>query len=500
MAHLLLHLLQFLHGGHAAGHTRHSRHATAATETLLGGLTLAVLALAALGLLFRGGAAAAHARHAELAGHARHHLLRLVEALDKGVDLRDGHARTVGNALAARGVEDLGILTLFGGHTADNCLDAVELLFVDHVSHLRHLLAARHHLEQVADGAHLADHEHLVKEVVERHLARADLRCGLLGLLVVEGGLSLLDEGEQVAHTEDAARHALRVEDVEVVELLAGRCKKNGLAGDLTDGQRGTTAGVAIELGEHDTGEVHAVTEGLGSLDGVLADHRVDDEEDFIWVHSVADIASLRHERFVDTEAAGGIDDDHVVLGALGFLDTGLGDGNRVAVGGAHLVLAGVDGRAGVRREGGHAGALAHDLELLDRARTLEVTGHEHGRVSVLRQVLGELAGERRLTGTLKAGEHDDGGRVLRELEATRLAAEDLHEFLVDDLDHLLGRVERLGDLGASGALLDALDKAADDGQRDVGLEQREADFAGRRVDIGLGQLALAAQPGEGGL
>ena len=48
-------------------------------------------------------------------------------------------------------------------------------------------------------------------------------------------------------------------------------------------------------------------------------------------------------------------------------------------------------------------------------------------------------------------------------------------ELLVDDLDDLLGRVQRLADLLAAGPLLDRVDELLDHGQRDVGLEQRDA-------------------------
>ena len=71
-------------------------------------------------------------------------------------------------------------------------------------------------------------------------------------------------------------------------------------------------------------------------------------------------------------------------------------------------------------------------------------------------------------------------------------------ELLVDDLDDLLGGVQRLADLGAAGALLDRRDEVLDHRQRDVGLEQREPDLARGGVDVGLGQLSLAAEVLEG--
>ena len=71
-------------------------------------------------------------------------------------------------------------------------------------------------------------------------------------------------------------------------------------------------------------------------------------------------------------------------------------------------------------------------------------------------------------------------------------------ELLVDDLDDLLGGVERPADLRAEGPLLDRADELLDDRQRDVGLEQRDADLARGGVDVGLGEPALAAQVLEG--
>src|SRR4029079_15587922 len=95
------------------------------------------------------------------------------------------------------------------------------------------------------------------------------------------------------------------------------------------------------------------------------------------------------------------------------------------------------------------------------------------------------------------ARETDPPGGVLGEWEPPRLAAEDPDELLVDDLDDLLRGVQRTGDLGALRPLLDPRDEGADHRQRDVGLQQRDADLARGGVDIGIGEPALAAQVGQ---
>ena len=61
----------------------------------------------------------------------------------------------------------------------------------------------------------------------------ASLPGHLGGLVLVEGPLGLLDQGEDVAEVEDAGRHPVGVEDVEVLELLAGRGEHDGPAGEL---------------------------------------------------------------------------------------------------------------------------------------------------------------------------------------------------------------------------------------------------------------------------
>ena len=170
----------------------------------------------------------------------------------------------------------------------------------------------------------------------------------------------------------------------------------------------------------------------------------------------------------------------------LGLVDRPPGDRDRVA-----------DAVAGLGGEHRHAGPLADHLQLGDRVRPLQVGGDEQRRVALLLEPQRQLARERGLTGTLQAGQHDHGRRVLGEPQPPRLAAEDRDELLVHDLDDLLRGVQRLRHLRARGAFLDPRDELPHHGQRDVRLEQGDANLAGGRVNVGLGQPSLAAQRGE---
>jgi len=80
---------------------------------------------------------AAHLGHEALLGfgaagaHGFEHLAHLGVLAEEVVDLLDGGARTLRDALAAAAVDEGGVGALFAGHRVDDDLDAVELLFVD---------------------------------------------------------------------------------------------------------------------------------------------------------------------------------------------------------------------------------------------------------------------------------------------------------------------------------------------------------------------------------
>ncbi len=67
----------------------------------------------------------------------------------------------------------------------------------------------------------------------------------------------------------------------------------------------------------------------------------------------------------------------------------------------------------------------------------------------------------------------------------------------MDDLDDRLGRRQRREHLGADRLRFDLRDEVLDDGQIDVGFEQRDAHFASDFVDVGFGQPPAACQPLE---
>ena len=250
-------------------------------------------------------------------------------------------------------------------HREDDRLDLAQLAVVD-VGALELLAEPRDHADDRLERAHAPHHAVALQEVLERELPGAEAALHLLLLVRLGGLLGLLDQREHVAHAEDARGHAVGVEVLELVELLAGGGELDRLAGDRLDGEGGPAARVAVELRQDDAVEVDPLGERLGDGDGLLAGHRVEDEEDVVRLHGLAHRGELLHQRLVDLEAAGGVDDDDVAALRLRLLEPVPRDRHRVL-------------RRAVEVDG-DLDLLAELLELVDRRGPLEVGGDERRR------------------------------------------------------------------------------------------------------------------------
>src|SRR5690625_1270868 len=239
------------------------------------------------------------------ASHGPHHRLGLVEPLHHLVDLGDGGTRTLGDPGAAGTIENFGVGALGRRHRLHDRLHPDHIPLVEVLQLLAHLAHSGQHAEHLLHRPELLHLLHLGEEVIQGELAvTADLLGEFGGLLLIEGFLGLLDEGEHITHVQDAGGHPVRVETFEVGEFLPGGGEQHRLTGHRADGQRRTAAGIAVEFGQYHPGEADSFGEGLGGADRILADHRIDDEEGLIRLHRITDIGRLGHHFLVHTGAA----------------------------------------------------------------------------------------------------------------------------------------------------------------------------------------------------
>ena len=186
-------------------------------------------------------------------------------------------------------------------------------------------------------------------------------------------------------------------------------------------------------------------------------------------------------------EPAGGVQHQHVDRLQLGRLQRARRDLGRL--------LAGDD------RQRGDRNLFAQHPQLFLRGGAVDVERGHHDLLALrLLQQFAELGGAGGLARALQADHHDHHRRRGIEIKAHCLGpAQHLDQRVVDDLDDLLTRRDRLQHLLADRLLGHRIDEAADHRQRDIGLEQRDPHFAHRLADIVLAQRAAPTQRREDG-
>ena len=123
----------------------------------------------------------------------------------------------------------------------------------------------------------------------------------------------LLNQGQQVTHTQDSAGHPIWVEGFDIRDFFTGTGKLNWFASDFTNREGRTATGVPVNLGQNDTGNFKLLVEFSRDIGRFLTDHAVDDQQDFIRLSQGLDITEFFHEFLIDLQAAGRIDENIVV-------------------------------------------------------------------------------------------------------------------------------------------------------------------------------------------
>ena len=115
--------------------------------------------------------------------------------------------------------------------------------------------------------------------------------------------------------------------------------------------------------------DAQCLVKALGHIDGILTGHRIDHQQNLLGLYRFLDAPQLVHQLFVDVKTSGGIQNQDVIAVVPGMQDRLAGDLHRVPL--PHL-------------KHRHAGLFAHDLQLLDRGRTINITGYQQRTLAAL--------------------------------------------------------------------------------------------------------------------
>ena len=414
--------------------------------------------------------------------HLLHHLLHLLELVQQPVHFLHRHPGAGRDAALARGLDDLRPAALAMGHGIDDALEPPDLALI-HLGGLRRLCQLRRQFVQHGrHAAHLAHLRHLLLEVLEiETLALAHLVGQLAGLIDIDRLVRLFHQRQHIAHAKNARSHAIGMKQLQAVELLAHAGELDRTAGDLTHRQRGATAGIAIELGQHHAGERQRLAEGARHIHRVLTLHRVNHKQGFGRMQRAMQFGDLAHHGLIDRQPSGGIDNQHIVIVGAGILQRrqcnvqGLG--------------------AGLGRKKRRAGLCRHGFELLDGRRPIDVTRHQQGLAPfALNEPLGQLAAGGGFARALQTGHQYHCRRGYRQVQTCGLAAHQCSEFALHHADQRLTGREAAHHILTERLFLHLGDEIAHHRQRHISLEQGNAHLAQGVLNIVFGQTRLTAQ------
>ena len=268
------------------------------------------------------------------------------------------------------------------------------------------------------------------------------------------------------------------MELLEVLELLPRRSEGDRSTHNTLDAQRCAASGIPVELGQDHPVEGQGLMEGRRRSHGILAGHCIDDEEREVRLDGGGDSGHLVHQGRIDGQSSCGVDNEHVSAQAAS-----LGQAC-----GSHR------DRIGSFRKDRYADLLAEHPQLLNRSRALQVGTDQHWITALLLEPSGQLGRRGRLSRPLKSGKQDDRGRARGIGDREGLSTERLYQLLVDRLDDLLARRQRLGKLDARQPGSDAVEERPDHTKLDISLEQGRPDLGQCLIEIRLRETATAAQ------
>ncbi|MNC11862.1 hypothetical protein D3C75_595710 [compost metagenome] len=250
------------------------------------------------------------------------------------------------------------------------------------------------------------------------------------------------------------------MERLQGIHLLAGGGELDGTTRNGLDGDSCTAAGIIVQFGDDDACQPQLFMEAVRHIHGLLAGHGIHHKQNFVRYHGLLNLRQLFHQRFVDMETSGGIDQNVIMPVFLGVGNALFGDVHRIDV------------RAG--SEYRHLQLFAQNLQLLDGGRPVNIRGHHQRAVVLLLQILGQLAGGGGFPCALQTGHQDDCRRTVGPGQLGLSAAHQSGQLFVDDIHNHHARGEAFHYFLADGAFPDPGNEILDDLKVYVSLQKSQ--------------------------
>src|SRR5882672_1599259 len=422
-------------------------------------------------------------------------LPHLLELLQQPVDFLYGAPRSLRDPQPPRSREHRRIGPLVRRHGQHDRLDVLQapVVGVDRLERLRvHSRQQAEYLFNRSHRLHLLQRDEKVREV--HPLFRARLSLETLRRLSVHGGGRLLDQRHDVALAQDAARHAYRVEgfqlgrsmlrpyvfpDADVLDRHAGHAMNR---------ERRPAPRVAVELSQDRAGQPYALLKPARDPHGVLPRHPIHHKQHLARARRRTQRLELVHQRRVDLQPAGRVDDDRAAPRLLRLPKRLLDQSED-----------GTAPRSALPRKDRHADLHAELLQLLASRGAREVRRHQSRGFLLDLQPPRQLRRGGGLPRALQPDQQDhrrpDGGEV----ESPFRPAQQCRDLVVHELHDLLAGAYRLYGQRADRPLAHPLHEPRRDLEADVGLEQVPPDLAQRLGHVLLRQYSPTGEALQSG-
>ena len=148
------------------------------------------------------------------------------------------------------------------------------------------------------------------------------------------------------------------MEFLQPIQLFTDTNKLDRDASHSLNAECCSAASIAVQLGENHAIQFQSVIKRLGTVDRILTGHRIANQQSLVRSNAAVNLLQLFHQRRVDVQTTGGVENHDLRADSLCFLNPVFTDLNRITC----LRIFGVNRTAHLA---------ANHLQLLNRRRSL---------------------------------------------------------------------------------------------------------------------------------